>query len=90
MSKNNKIIEFPNYKQIPKQEHLEINNINDKHSKLITGEWTYSCPSCDTKINFSSDGMIFRLIETFCGSCGHLHRIVNPAFSAATPKYKLK
>lgn len=90
MSKNNKILEFPNAKQLPKQEDLEVNSINEKYSKLVTGEWSYNCPSCDTKISFSSEGMVFRLIETFCGNCGHLHRIVNPAFSKETPKYKLK
>ncbi|AXH72522.1 MAG: lysine biosynthesis protein [Caudoviricetes sp.] len=90
MSKNNKIIEFPKVNQLPRNDELTVASVDATYSKILMGDWTYSCPNCNTKISFTSNGMIFRIIETFCGSCGHLHRIVNPAFSSATPKYKLK
>ena len=85
----NNIIEFPKElselrNSINSQLKLSIPDVS--YSKIITGDWSYTCPSCSDKISFSSTNMIFRSIDIYCGSCGHLHRVANPAFSTSTSK----
>lgn len=48
---------------------------------ITLGNWRFTCPRCDTALEFSAKGMIFRSIEIYCESCGAPHRIHNPAFT---------
>lgn len=89
MTEKDNIIDFPKeLSEIRKSKNsqLDITSPNVTHSKIITGDWSYTCPSCGEKISFSSINMIFRSIDLYCGICGNLHRVTNPAFSSGTSK----
>lgn len=83
MKKDN-IIEFPKEvcelrKNLNSQIIVSVPDVS--YSRIITGDWSYTCPSCGEKIHFSSENMIFRTLETYCSTCGHYHKITNPSFT---------
>ena len=84
MSNDDKIIEFS--KEVSelksKNSQLKLTSPDVSYSKMITGDWSYTCPYCDSTISFSSTNMIFRNLELHCGSCGQLQKVSNPAFSS--------
>lgn len=92
MSNDDKIIEFS--KEVSelksKNSQLKLSSPDVSYSKIITGDWSYTCPYCDGTIEFSSSNMIFRTLELYCGTCGNLHRVSNPAFTNTSNKISRK
>ena len=84
MEEDDKIIDFPKeLSELRKIQNsqLKLTSPDVSYSKIITGDWSYTCPNCDEKISFNSENMIFRSIELYCTGCNNLHKVTNPAFS---------
>lgn len=77
------VIRFPHAVQNRKNQlALKMEPVDSIHDRIQLGPWTFTCTRCDTKTEFNTSGMIFKQIEFYCGSCGNLHRVTNPAFSS--------
>lgn len=68
---------------------LKLDQPDVVHNQLHLGPWSFECTRCDAKIEFNTEGMVFRKIDFYCSSCGSIHSVSNPAFAAPTaPKNK--
>jgi transcription elongation factor Elf1 len=83
-----KIIRFPFAAQTAKGSgHLKFSTPVVVNNQIHLGSWSFTCPRCAAATKFESKNMIFRVIDFYCGSCGILHRVTNPAFTPS-PKSK--
>lgn len=94
MDKNNEddgMILFPqareNIKAKTKNSQLKFSNPDVVYNSMNMGPWDFTCTKCDTKTQFECKGMIFRVMDFYCSSCGTLHRVTNPAFASG---YRIK
>jgi len=83
------IIHFPNAVQSTRGDMAmkpAVVTVKDVNSQIHLGPWVFTCQKCNVKTSFESHNMIFRQVEFYCASCGALHRVTNPAFTATPPK----
>jgi len=83
------IIHFPNAVQASRGAmELEPAKVTTKEGSypMLVGPWQFTCQKCQTKVSFESQNMVFRSVDFYCAKCGSMHRVVNPAFTATTPK----
>ena len=82
MSDDN-VIRFISYIS-DEQKHKNSNPVvmtNSEAPQMIVGDWSFTCTSCDNRLEFSTTNVVFRTAEVFCCKCGVPHRITNPAFT---------
>lgn len=48
---------------------------------LITREFEFTCPHCKTTSNFEQKNLIFKRLQFYCGECGAMHLVSNPALN---------
>lgn len=53
------------------------------HNRLKLGPIAYTCPHCQNVCEITGEGLVFRVLDAYCGKCGSLFRFTNPAFSTA-------
>ncbi len=53
---------------------------DDIKNRLFMNETDFSCPKCQAKSKANFKGMIFRVLEFYCKSCGSFFKITNPGF----------
>lgn len=91
MPPDNKVIVFPhareNIKAKSQNSQLKYSDPDVIYNSMNVGPWDYTCSKCNTKSHFDCKGMIFRVMDFYCSSCGALHRVTNPAFSSG---FKIK
>jgi hypothetical protein len=75
------LIQFPSSAQNKTRKAEKVVNSDGPHTHLYLGNWSYTCTSCYSKVEFETSTMVFRKLEFYCGGCGTMHTIVNPAFS---------
>lgn len=69
------VIPFPTVK-----EKLNVEKIGNPTDFLITKSFEFTCPHCKTKAKFEQENIVFKRLTFYCGGCGSLHTVVNPAF----------
>lgn len=79
------LIQFPQPSENPpeKGSEFKVSRINVPHDRLLMNGWDVTCHVCGTKSNFETSSMIVRILEFYCRSCGHLHKVTNPAFTSS-------
>lgn len=50
------------------------------HAQMTLGPLKFTCP-CGHAFEIGGTGAILRVLDCYCGGCGVLHRIQNPAFT---------
>lgn len=85
MNTDNKLIPFPhareNINAKKQNRNLKSSKPDVLYNSMNLGPWNFTCTKCGSKTHFDSKGMIFRVLDFYCSSCGVLHRVTNPAFS---------
>jgi hypothetical protein len=89
------LIHFPGCEHTPNEDlhsTIDLRGIHPDvvHNVIHLGNWRFTCTNCSTISVFKSEQMIFRNIEFYCGKCGRLHRVSNPAFSDSPTTSKNK
>jgi transcription elongation factor Elf1 len=75
------VIKFPgDYKKPITQTSIE------PISKLVIGDLSFTCTTCNEVCSTEFTKMIFRSIEFHCAKCGTFFKITNPAFVISKPK----
>jgi len=78
-----KLIPFPG-STAPKEtkyKKIQPNFVKPSADKLLLSPIEITCVNCKTTNTLHLDGMIFRSIEFYCSTCGHIYKITNPAFN---------
>ena len=83
------VIEFPHgAKAAKRSQQVAVTSPDTPHSRLHMGPVSFTCPHCQTRALLTGDNIIFRSLDFYCGGCGSLHRIQNPAFCQQPAKDK--
>jgi len=54
----------------PEQQHCDLGSVN------------FTCATCSNVSHFTFNGVIFRDLSFYCGSCGVGYKLDNPLFSS--------
>lgn len=73
------VIVFP--RAADKQPKEYIVKEEDVSGKMLMDNFTFTCNKCHHKTTFSSENMIFKVVEFFCKNCGSKYKVTNPGFS---------
>lgn len=83
------VIQFPHGAEAVKRgKQPAVTPLDTPHNRLHLGPVAFTCPHCQTRALLTGENMIFRTLDFYCGGCGVLHRMVNPAFGQLPVKDK--
>lgn len=79
-----KVISFPVGREPPKRKGRRapiVTQPDVPHARLTLGPIFYTCPNCSSVMTITGEGLIYRVLDAYCGGCGTLFRCTNAAFS---------
>lgn len=67
-----------------RNKNLNLEKKFSSSEKLVLKKFEFICTNCKTIHRFELLNGVFRSLDYYCNSCGHRHKVVNPAFSTTS------
>lgn len=71
------VVSFPG---IAQKQKLLPEPLSNHKNYLVIKDFEFTCPHCKTTSSFEQTNLIFKRLQFYCGGCGQMHLVANPAF----------